>query len=217
MTPGELGLELTSLLAIAAVGTYALVALAITLGPDHLYALGDQRALELARELRAGTLDDVARAVTHLGDGVVVYVLVGLTAALVAARHRAIDAAVLVAGLLLTTTVLHVLKDAEDRARPVEALVQTSSSSFPSGHAAYAVAWVAVALALGRAVPSLAGRFALAGGAVLVAVAIGATRVYLRAHFVSDVVAGWGMAAALFALCAVAGLIVAHLRQNQRS
>jgi undecaprenyl-diphosphatase len=155
--------------------------------------------------------------VTHLGDTAVVYLLVGLTAALVALRRHVIDAAVLVVALPLTTLVLSALKGAEDRARPSGDLVETSGSSFPSGHAAYAVAWVAVAIALGRAVPSLAGRFAVAGVAVLVALAVGVTRVYLRAHYVSDVVAGWGMAAALFALCAIAGLIVAHLRQNPRS
>ncbi|MBA3327692.1 MAG: VTT domain-containing protein [Solirubrobacterales bacterium] len=216
-TPGELGLELTSLVAIAAVGAFATVALALELGAATPYTLGDLRALELAGDVRSGPLDDVARAVAQLGSGPAVYVLVGLAAVVIAARGRAIEAAVLVAGLLATTIVLHVLKGAEERVRPAGALVETSSSSFPSGHAAYAVAWVAVAIALARAVPSAAGRVAVVGGAVLVAVAIGATRVYLRAHFVSDVVAGWGMAAAVFALCAIAGLVVAHLRQTSRS
>ena len=36
--------------------------------------------------------------------------------------------------------------------------------------------------------------------AVVLAVVIGLTRVYLRAHYLSDVEGGWGLAAAIFAL-----------------
>jgi undecaprenyl-diphosphatase len=50
--------------------------------------------------------------------------------------------------------------------------------------------------------------------AVVLAVAIALTRVYLRAHYLSDVVGGAGMAAAIFALCGMAALIVGHLRNN---
>ncbi len=213
-TPGELGLELTTLVAITAVGAYALVAPLVILSPAEPYTPIDLRALEIADTLRTATLDDVARAVTHLGDGAVVTVLVAVTALVVILRRHVVEGLVLTGGLAITSLLIPVLKAAEDRPRPVGPRVETAAESFPSGHAAHAIVYVAVALALARAVPSLAGRFVLVAGAIVLAAAIGLTRVYLRAHFMSDVVAGWGMAAAIFALCAIGGLLVAHLRHN---
>jgi membrane-associated phospholipid phosphatase len=48
----------------------------------------------------------------------------------------------------------------------------------------------------------------------VLAAVIALTRVYLRAHYLSDVNGGLGLAAAIFALCGVAALVVGHLRQN---
>jgi membrane-associated phospholipid phosphatase len=39
--------------------------------------------------------------------------------------------------------------------------------------------------------------------------------VYLRAHHLSDVIAGWGMAGALFALCGAAAVVVGFVRHNR--
>jgi len=115
----------------------------------------------------------------------------------------------------LTYLAVHVTKAAEDRLRPVGELIDTSGSAFPSGHAAYAIAYVALAVAIARAVPNWAGRTTLVGGAIVLAAAVGLTRVYLRAHFLSDVVAGWSVAAAIFAFCGMVALIVAFVRQNE--
>jgi membrane-associated phospholipid phosphatase len=41
------------------------------------------------------------------------------------------------------------------------------------------------------------------------------TRIYLRAHFFSDVIGGYGLACGLFALTGIAALVVSHLRQNE--
>jgi len=128
-------------------------------------------------------------------------------------RHY-IAAFVLAAGLVLTSIAVHVAKAAVDRPRPSDPLVHTSLPSFPSGHAANAIAWVALAVALSRAVPRLAERAALLVGAIAVAVAVGATRVELRAHYLTDVLAGWSLGAAVFALCGIAGLIVARVRHT---
>ena len=52
---------------------------------------------------------------------------------------------------------------------------------------------------------------------MIVASAIGLTRIYLRAHYLSDVVAGWGLGATIFALCGIVALVVAFLRHNGRA
>ena len=49
---------------------------------------------------------------------------------------------------------------------------------------------------------------------MVIAVAVGLTRVYLRAHYLSDVVGGIGLGATTFSICGMAALVVAFLRHN---
>ena len=50
---------------------------------------------------------------------------------------------------------------------------------------------------------------------MILAIIIGLTRVYLRAHYWSDVVGGWALGAAVFGLLATIALIVAYVRNNE--
>jgi undecaprenyl-diphosphatase len=52
-------------------------------------------------------------------------------------------------------------------------------------------------------------------GALVLSVGIGLSRVYLHVHYLSDVLAGWGLSAAIFALCGMIAVIVAFMRQNE--
>jgi undecaprenyl-diphosphatase len=216
VTPGELGLELTTLLAVAAVGSFAFVAYIIALDhqSDPALIAGDQRAADMADDLRMAWLDDVARAVTHLGSTGVVGAAVVATVVVLLWRRRIFEAAALAAGSVLTWLAVNIAKAAVDRPRPSGSLVETSGDSYPSGHAAYAVAWVAIAVVLTRTLPGLARTTAAIIAGIVLSVAVGLTRVYLRAHYLSDVVGGAGLGATVFALCGMVALVVAHLRNN---
>jgi membrane-associated phospholipid phosphatase len=79
-----------------------------------------------------------------------------------------------------------------------------SGPSFPSGHATAAAAtWAAVAFVLGRGT-SARSRAVLAGAATAIAVAVACSRVFLGAHWTSDVVGGLLLGWTWFAVCAVA-------------
>ncbi|QEC47485.1 phosphatase PAP2 family protein [Baekduia soli] len=213
LTPGELGLELTTLLAFAAVGSFAFAANAIALG-DNVLIAGDRRAFTIADEVRTHWLDEVARVVTHLGSSVVAGAAALLCVALLLWRRRRIEAAAMGGATVLTWAAVHLAKVLVGRPRPARSLVDTLGESYPSGHAAYAVVWVAIAVVLTRSLPGLTRATAavVAGSVAVVAVAL--TRIYLRAHYLSDVVGGLGLAAMIFALCGMAALIVGHLRNN---
>ena len=53
--------------------------------------------------------------------------------------------------------------------------------------------------------------------AIVVAAVIGLTRVYLRAHYWSDVVGGWALGAGVFGAVAAIALLVSYIRQNGRA
>lgn len=131
--------------------------------------------------------------VTDLG-GTQTILTVGLLATLVFATLRQWRSAVAVAlSVAVTQALVAVLKHAVERPRPPaqDALTHASGFSFPSGHASASMALYALLAWL--AAHHLRGRVRVAVlvcGAVLVCF-IGVSRVYLGAHYPTDVLAGW--------------------------
>ena len=213
LTPGELGLELTTLAAIGGVGLFVFVTYWTELVPGLAPTPFDTDLLDMADRLHNQMLVDVAKVVTELGAFPTVLGLVVATSALLIARRRYAEAVVLVVGLVMVYIAVNVTKEAIDRPRPTESLVTTSGDAYPSGHAAYAMAWIAVAVTLTRRL-RLVTTGTLVFIALAIAAAVGASRIYLRAHWWSDVAGGWGLGAAAFALLGAMVLVVEHIRHN---
>jgi membrane protein DedA with SNARE-associated domain/membrane-associated phospholipid phosphatase len=213
ISPGTLGLDLTTLMAIAGVGIFVFVAylaeLARNPGPTPL----DTDLLDLGDRIRNDMLVDVAKIVTSLGAFPTVATLVVGTAVLLVVRKRYAEALVLVLGLALVYVAVNVTKEALGRERPGGAFVGTSGHAYPSGHAAYATAWIAVAVALTRRL-RLVTSGVLVFIALAIAAAVGLSRIYLRAHWWSDIAGGWGLGAGIFALLALVALVVEYIRHN---
>jgi undecaprenyl-diphosphatase len=173
----------------------------------------DNDILDLANRLRAETLVDVAKVVTALGALPTVVTVVVATSVLLVARRRFAEAIVLVVGLAMVYIAVKITKDAIARPRPSGSLVDTSGFAYPSGHAAYATAWVAAAVMLTRRL-NLVASGVLVFVALAIAAAVGVTRIYLRAHWWSDVAGGWGLGAAIFSALAAIALVVEYIRHN---
>jgi len=214
LTPGDLGLELTTLLAVAAVGLFAFVSYLTAVDATTALPPGDIYALQAVDDLRTGWAVDAAKVLTWLGAAPIAWTAVAAAAAWLWRRERRLEGRVLIAGLFLTGLLVHVTKVAVDRPRPIDPLTATHNPSFPSGHSAYATAVIAAAIAVGRAAPA-PRRVSLVLVSLIVAVVVWTTRIYLRAHYLSDVLAGIGLSAAIFALCATVALVVDFVRNNE--
>ena len=216
ITPGGLGIELTTALAITAVSSYvfALTAVDVLDGAYKGPTPFDNRVADLASDLRTDVGIDVAEIVTHLGSFPVVGGLVLIAVVLLAWRRRPYELFTLLVGQLIVYAGVHIVNGATDRPRPVGSLVDTVGSSFPSGHAAYSVTYVVLAIIAARVLPGIVSQAALVVTSVVLAAAIGASQVYLGAHYYSDVVAGWALAAFVFGACGIVALVVSYLRNN---
>jgi len=146
----------------------------------------DERLLVAARRLHGPWRTRVARALTRAGDTsswtLVVLVLLGAGQAFTVLGAR------LAAATLLGTLLSQALKRSLHRPRPTSAIVgfealaeNPDRFSFPSGHTTAAFA-AAVALA--------GAPFGIGPAAAVLALGIGASRVYLGAHYPLDVAAG---------------------------
>jgi membrane protein DedA with SNARE-associated domain len=213
LTPGELGIEFTTLLAVAAVSIY-LIALQIDLVTtgDPLVT-GDRWAFDLARDIQAQALTTVAKVLSFFGSLWVVLVAVLATAAYQVMRERIAEAVTLAIGFIAADITFHVMKAAVDRPRPADGLVDASGSAYPSGHATMAVTYLAIAVLLARE-----GRATRRVGLVVAGLAatmlIGLSRVYLRVHWLSDVGGGWAVGLAVFSICGCIALVVQYVRHG---
>jgi undecaprenyl-diphosphatase len=122
-----------------------------------------------------------------------------------ARRGRRLELVLLITAAVAIYIAVNVIKAAVDRPRPPHPRAHAMLAAFPSGHAAYSTAYVAVALLTRRA---------LVAGAIIVALVIGLTRLYLRVHWATDVLAGWALGAAIFGSASATAIAVGRFRNN---
>ncbi len=213
LTPGNLGLELTTLLALLAVGTFTFFLLG-----EAVLASGapriDRWADDVVARLSNDMLVSVAKTLTQLGTLAVAIAAAALTAGWALMRRRFVEAAALVAGVAASYAGVHLAKAAYDRPRPAGALVDTALSSYPSGHACYVVTLVACATVLVRGGVGWATRVAAVTVALVIVVVVAATRVYLRAHYLTDVLGGLALGVSVWSLVGVLALFAGRMRHN---
>jgi undecaprenyl-diphosphatase len=216
LTPGTgLGVEFTSVIAVLAVALFVLVGYGIELSGSPGPTRGDTNALDLAAEINAQWLTDIAKVVTALGSSAVTLPIALVAGVILGWRRRWLELSVLIAALAICHIAVPSLKELIDRPRPEGGLVDASGQSYPSGHATYSVlyTWLVLTVAV-RVRPGLTYASGLIAAGVAVTVAVGLSRVYLDVHYLSDVAGGWGLGVSAFAACAAVALIVTHLRHN---
>jgi membrane-associated phospholipid phosphatase len=201
----------------AIVVVVGLVALALTTVPVVRDAVVEIDAAwhRAVTDREAPGLVALAQAMAVLGGVYVTAPLRVLVSLVFAARRQWWRLTAWLLAIAASELVTTALKLVYDRQRPLLPLEATRSAAFPSGHAATA-AVTATALVLLCTRPGPSRRQWSLVATVLVLL-MGVSRVYLRVHWLSDVLMGTlvGLAAGLFAV-GVTTVIAEHRRRATR-
>lgn len=156
-------------------------------------------AADPARPWGPWWLHEAAADVTALG-GISVLALFALIAGIFLFLQRKwLSGLLLAVGLAGGVALSEGLKGVFQRERPPleHQAVETLNASFPSGHALLAtVFYLTLGVMLTRAFSQKRLKAYALGVGVVLALLVGATRIYLGAHWASDVFAGWSVGAA---------------------
>jgi undecaprenyl-diphosphatase len=138
--------------------------------------------------IQNGPTTGVADTLSFVGGAWVTWTLRVLACGVLAIRRHWLSLSAFALAVASSEVLIGTLKAAYDRHRPPGGLIATHGASFPSGHAvAAAVTAIGIVLAL---LPPGRARRRWVACAVGFVVAMALSRVYLRAHWLSDAAAG---------------------------
>ncbi|WP_425992016.1 phosphatase PAP2 family protein [Brevundimonas sp. TWP2-3-2] len=144
-------------------------------------------------------LHEAAADITSLGGIAVLTLFAVVALGMLLILRKWLSALLLLIGLAGGVALSEGLKALFQRERPPAAFqaVETLNASFPSGHALLStVFYLTVAVMMTRAFPRRRLKAYVLGVGMAFALMVGLTRVYLGAHWASDVMAGWCVGAA---------------------
>lgn len=148
----------------------------------------DDAVWRFARSAENPPATAVALVLSLLGSGAVNWPLRILAMLLLAWRRHWLRLAAFALAVITSELLIGWMKAAVDRPRPPDSLIATTGAAFPSGHA-IATAVTAVGLVLVLAPPG-PKRWRWEVNAVIFTSVMALSRVYLRAHWLTDTVAG---------------------------
>ncbi|MDF2373141.1 MAG: VTT domain-containing protein [Rhizobiaceae bacterium] len=198
----ETGLVASMTWSIAIVGLFVgFVAILLNVLFDPQLSAADSAISRFVQSLRNTTADEVMVFVTMMGDSRVLTVLsLALIVWILFHRHWKIAASVTLA-IASSTVFVPLMKTLVHRARPTALYTGAESFSFPSGHATHsAVIFGIIAVLLAHNL-RIRARLSVYFAALALIGSIALSRVYVGAHWPSDVLAG-----VLFGLSIVAAL-----------
>jgi len=211
-TPGEaLGLGLTAgLVTIVVIGWGFGIVVKDVAQRQHLVHF-DQPFLDFLIHHTEGGLTLAMKVITLFGDPIFIAAIAAIAVILLAGRRAWSAAFLLVAAPAGAYLLERLVRAIVHRHRPpVHALIHVTGSSFPSAHATMAAAFYgAIALLLARATGSWKLKVLIWTVTFTLVTMICFSRLYLRVHWLTDVVGGAALGA-LWTTVVVSGLGVWH-------
>ncbi len=162
----------------------------------------------------------VAADITSLGSTALLVLFALIAVGLLLMLQKRLSALLLVVGLAGGLALSEGLKAVFERERPplVYQSVHTLNASFPSGHALLsAVFYLSLGVMLTRAFPKRRLKAYVLGVAILLTLLVGCSRIYLGAHWASDVFAGWSVGAAWAMVLWLVSYAIARRQQRHHA
>jgi membrane-associated phospholipid phosphatase len=210
------GWHVAAYLAVLSASVFAFAGLAQAVADDEAIAHWDVRLNRWVHHHSSPALTRFFELFTTAG-GFVFLLLVAVGAAALLLRRRAIAEAALVTLAFVGGQVLNgTMKVAFERPRPAfrDPQLNLHTFSFPSGHAMVSTTvYGALTIVVLRRLRSGKARAAVIAAAALLVGLIGFSRIYLGAHYVTDVLAGVTLGLAWLSLCVLAITILERRRR----
>lgn len=160
----------------------------------------DQSIYQLLQGLRTPLGDQLLIAVTELGDSFVNSSIITAILVVLLLRRQFFAAGFWLLSTAGGACLVHLLKWSVQRPRPIEIYSGVSSWSFPSGHATMSImVYGSLAILVARGISSRR-RWLPFAGAFAISLLVAFSRIYLGAHWLSDVLAGLSLGWAWVAL-----------------
>jgi len=140
------------------------------------------------QSIESSVLVSISKAIAPIFDPVVLIVLSLVVAPYIYMKSSKKNGIIFGAMILITGGIIWVLKQTFGRLRPLEALSTELSYSFPSGHATMAVVFFGILIYL-----FVSKKYRVWGIVVasLLVLFVGFSRLYLRVHWLTDVLGGF--------------------------
>lgn len=164
----------------------------------------DKSVYYLLQGIRTQWVDSVMVTITELGGAVVMSAVILVVSVLLAFKRRWVTLVYWLAAVAFAEILVQLLKYTLGRRRPIELYSGNELFSFPSGHATLSIVvfgFLAFLLARGRPQKTKATVVLVAS---LVVLLIAFSRLYLGAHWLSDVLAGLSLGLGWVALLGIA-------------
>lgn len=156
-------------------------------------------------------LNKVFLSITMLGEAEFVIILALIISLLLWHWRKKLQIITMWVVIIGSEAVTYTIKVLVNRPRPENALVLEQSASFPSGHATIAVAFYGFLTYLLLREIKKYRTLALAIGIIII-LALGYSRLYLRVHYLSDVLVGYLIGAIWLAI----GIKIDKLKSNNK-
>ena len=158
----------------------------------------DNLTNEIAVNIESPVLTSFSKFINFIFDPIaLIIILLGISIYLFfySSRKKGI---ILAGTAIATAAVVTILKNIIQRARPENAIIESSGFSFPSGHSTLILVFLGSLIYLFAKGKTRKNTIIISIPIILI---VGLTRVYLRIHFLTDIIAGiaigsliiWGM------------------------
>jgi membrane-associated phospholipid phosphatase len=144
-------------------------------------------------------LTTISNVLSIIFDPIVLVILTLIISAILYKKLQKQEATIFTLAVLLTSVIVIVLKSIIQRARPLNMIIHEPGFALPSGHATLTTIFLGFAAYL-IIKKSPDTKIAMTATAILATLIVAFSRIYLRAHWLTDILAGIAIGAIILTI-----------------